>query len=142
MFSGSKRVMLGRILGRVLAVPGSRFAAGPLISLPPTLAPASSSPNAPPPSPPSPSSSPPPPPTPPPPPPLANQTPPATPHRGLAEAIEIYNDLPTLRAEIQWMRDQRQLNISQKKTRPIDKTIKRIVTPASYWSKYREKLSR
>ena len=128
-FPGNKRVMLGRILGRALAVPGSRFAASPSTASPPTLVPTSTPENAPP-----------------SPPPHAGQPRPVNPHRGLAEATELYNDLPTLRAEIEWMRTQRRLNTSQKETRgkkvPTDKTVKRTVTAASYWSKYRENLSR
>ena len=133
-FPGNKRVMRGRILGRALAIPGSRFAASPSIASPLTLAPASTPENAPPSPPPA---------APSPPPPSAGQPRLVNPHRGLAEAIELYNDLPTLRAEIEWMRTQR---TSQKETRgkkvPTDKTAKRTVTPASYWSKYRENLSR
>lgn len=155
VFSGNKRVMLGQILGRVLAVPGSRFAASHLIASPPTLAPTSTIPNAPPsispsaPSPPLPSA----PSTPSPPLPsipaphaFAGRPLPVNPNRGLAEAIELFNDLPTLRAEIEWMRAQRRLNTSRRETRgkksPMNKTIKRKESPVSYWSKYRENPSR
>ena len=141
-FPGNKRVMLGRILGRALAVPGSRFTTIPSVTSPPTLAPTSTPPNTPFASPapapslpaPAPSTTP------------ADEPRLANPHRGLAEAIKLYNDLPTLRAEIEWMRAQRRLNTIRKETRgkktPIDKAIKRTATPASYWSKYRENLSR
>lgn len=163
VFSGNKRVMLGRILGRVLAVPGSRFAASHLIASPPILAPTSTTPNAPPssspsaPAPPLPSapstpsprllSTPSPPlPSTPAPPAFAGRPLPVNPNRGLAEAIELFNDLPTLRAEIEWMRAQRRLNTSRRETRgkksPMNKTIKRKESPASYWSKYRENPSR
>lgn len=163
VFSGNKRVMLGRIVGRVLAVPGSRFAASHLIASPPTLAPTSTTPNAPPssspsaPAPPLPSapstpsprvlSTPSPPlPSTPAPPAYAGRPLPVNLNRGLAEAIELFNDLPTLRAEIEWMRAQRSLNTSRRETRgkksPMNKTIKRKELPASYWSKYRENPSR
>lgn len=127
VFSGNKRAMLGKIPGRVLAVPGSRFATSPLIASPPPIAPTPTSPNALP----SPIPSLTPPTTTSPPLPPAGQPLPANPYRGLAEAIELYNDLPTLRAEIEWMKAQRRLKSSQK-------TIKRIAPPASSWSKYRE----
>ena len=144
-FPGNKRVMLSRILGRALAVPGSRFAASLSITSPPTFAPTLIPPNAPPaPPPPAPSPLPPPPPSPtllP-----VYQPRPVNPHHGLTEAINLYNDLPTLRVEIEWMRAQRRLNTSREETRgkkaPIDKAIKRTVTSASYWSRYRENLLR
>ena len=139
VFPGHKKRMLGQILRQALAVPGSRFTASPLIASLPALAPTSTSPN-PPPSPPLP-----PPPTTSPLPPAVKPLP-ANPYHGLAEAIELYNDLPTLRAEIEWMRTQRRLKSSRKETRgekfPIDKTIKRTATPSSFWSKYRENPSR
>lgn len=125
-FSANKRVMLGQIL----AIPGPRSAASPLIASPPTLAPTSISPNVPPSQPhpiPSPVS--------------AGQPLPVNSHRGLVEAIELYNDLPTLRAEIEWMRAQRELGAAQKETQGkkslIDKTI---ATPASNWSRYRQNI--
>lgn len=153
VFSGNKRLMLGQILGRVLAVPGSRFAASHRVASPPALAPTSTTSSAPPsPSPPTswpllpPTPSPPLPSRPSPPPAFAGQPLPVNPNHGLAEAIELYNDLPTLRAEIERMRAQRRLNTSQKKTRgkksPMSKTIKHTYSPASYWSKYRENTSR
>lgn len=156
VFPGNKRVMLGRILGRVLAVPGSRFGASHLIISPPALAPVSTAPNVPSssspstPSPPLPSTlstpSPPSPSAPSPPLPFAGQPLPVNSIHGLAEAIELFNDLPTLRAEIEWMRAQRRLNTSRKETRakksPMNKTIKRRESHASYWSKYRENPSR
>lgn len=132
------------MLGRALAVPRSRFTASEsLLSAnnaapPPTLAPTSTPPSGPPtPGPAAPSDLPSP----------ALEPLPVNPHSGLAEAIEFYNDLPTLRAEIAWMRVQRQIDNSRKETwdnkSPVDKkTIKRTVTQASYWSKYRENLSR
>ena len=140
-FPGNKRVMLGRILGRALAIPGSRFAAIPSVTSPPAFTPTSTPPNAP--------STPPAPvpslPAPSPPPPPADQPRPVNSYRGLAEAIELYNDLPTLRAEIEWMRAQRRLNTSRKETRgkktSIDKAIKCTATPTSYWPKYGENLS-
>ena len=135
MSSGNKRVMLGQIL----AIPGPRFAVSPLIALPPTLTPTSISisSNAPP-SLPHPMPSPPPPPIPSPQPLPAGQPFPVNSHRGLVEAIELYNDLPTLRAEIEWMRAQRELRASGKKTQGKkslnDKTS--TATPASSWSRY------
>lgn len=126
-FSANKRVMLGQIL----AIPGPRSAASPLIASPPTLAPTSISPNVPP-SQPHPIPS----------PPLsAGQPLPVNSHRGLVEAIELYNDLPTLRAEIEWMRAQHELRAAQKETQGkkslIDMTI---ATPASNWSRYRQNI--
>ena len=134
-FPGKKRVLSNR---RVLVVPCSRLAVTPSAK-PPTSTPTSTPANShPPPAPSSPSPSPPPLP--------AVQTLPANHQPGLAEAIEFYNDLPTLRAEIAWMRAQR-LNTSVKETRgkkiPNNKrAITRTATPASYWSRYRENLSR
>lgn len=134
VFSANKRVMLGQIM----AIPEPRSAASPLIALPPTLAPTSISPNLPP-SQPHPMPS----------PPLSAGQPlpvtlPVNSHRGLVEAIELYNDLPTLRAEIEWMRAQRELGASQKETQGkkslISETIKRTATPDSNWSKYRQNI--
>lgn len=131
------------MLSRALAVPRSIFAASKSLTsadsaAPPTLASTSTPPNGPPaPGPSTPSES----------TPSAPEPLPANPHRGLAEAIKFYSDLPTLRAEIAWMRSQRQIATSRNETRgkktTIDKkTIKRTVTQTSYWSKYRENLSR
>ena len=60
---------------------------------------------------------------------------------GLAEAIEFYNDLPTLRREIAWMRAQRQIATTSKKTSIGKKATERTMAQAS-WEKYRENLSR
>ena len=140
VFPGNKKRMLGQILGRALAVPTSRYGASPLIASPPAPAPTSTSPDAPPsPHPPTPLPS--PLPLSPPPPP-AGQPLPANPYRGLAEAIQLFNDLPSLRAEIEWMRGQRRLKATQKETRGKKSPIERTAPPASYWSKYRESLSR
>ena len=146
VFPGNKKRMLGQSLRRALAVPTSRYGASPLITSPPAPAPTSASPNAPPsPHPPSPLPSPlptPSPPPPPPPPPPAGQPLPANPYRGLAEAIHLFNDLPTLRAEIEWMRGQRRLKTTRKETQGKISPIECTAPPASYWSKYRENLSR
>lgn len=129
-FPGKRRVLCDR---RVLVVPCSRLAVTPPTN-PHTSTPPSTLP-APPPSSPSPL-----------PPPPAAGTLPENHQRGLAEAIEFYNDLPTLREEIAWMRAQR-LDTSVKETRgkktPNNKrAVTRPATPASYWSRYRENLSR
>ena len=144
VFPGNKKRMLGQSLRRALAVPTSRSGASPLITSTPAPAPTSASPNAPPsPHPPSPPPSPLPTPSPPPPPPPpAGQPLPANPYRGLAEAIHLINDLPTLRAEIEWMRGQRRLKTTRKETRGKKSPIECTAPPASYWSKYRENLSR
>ena len=143
MFPGNKKRMLGRILRRALAVPASRYGASPLIASSPAPTPTSTSPNAPPsPHPPTPPPSPLPTPPPPPPPHPAGQPLLANPYRGLAEAIHLFNDLPTLRAEIEWMRAQRRLKTTQKEIRGKKSPIERTAPPASYWSKYRENLSR
>ena len=151
-FHGKKRALCNR---RALVVPCSRLAASSIVSAnnaspPPTLPPTSTTPNAlPSPAPSSPSA----PSTPSapsspsqPPPPSAAVSLPISSHGALAEAIELYNDLPTLRAEIAWMRAQR-LNTSRKETRDKDisshkTTASRKSTPDSYWSRYRENLSR
>lgn len=128
-FPGSKRVCNQR----VLAVPCSRLPVtsptNPPTSTPTNAfpAPASSSPS-------------------PLPPPHTVQALPTNHQKGLAEAIKFYNDLPTLRAEIAWMRAQR-LNTSAKESRgkktPNNKrVVARTAMPASYWSRYRENLSR
>lgn len=128
VYSGNKRVRLGRILD-------PRSAASQLIASPPTLAPTSISSNAPA-SLPHPIPPPAAPPIPSPPPLLAGQPLPVHSHRGLVEAIKLYNDIPTLRAEIEWMRAQRKLRTSQKEThvkKPlIDKTS--TATPTSNWN--------
>lgn len=63
---------------------------------------------------------------------------------GLAETIAFVNDLPTLRAEIAWMRSHRTLDNSGKATRgkktrtnPIIKSAPARAAPG-YWEKYRE----
>ena len=135
-FPGKKRALFNR---QVLVVPYSRLTTSPSIASanlsapPPTHPPTSAPPNA---LPASSSPSQPPHPT--------VKPLPANLHRDLAEAIEFYNDLPTLKAEIAWMRAQR-LNTSSKETRGkntlVDKTsFKRVVKPASYWSRYRQNL--
>ena len=139
-FPGKKRALCNR---RSLVVPSSRLAASSITSAnnassPPTLPPTSTPPNAL--SAPSPSF------PPQPPPPSAAVSLPASSHGSLAEAIELYNDLPTLRAEIAWMRAQR-LNTSRKETRGKDISRKPPSRAYSYqphtgWSRYREKLSR
>ena len=116
------------MLSRALAVPSSRFAASKSLTYadsaaPPTLASTSTPPN------PGPS-------TPSEPPPPAPEPLPANPHRGLAEAIKFYSDLPTLRAEIAWMRFQPQIATSRNEIRgkktPVDKkAFKRTVTQTS-----------
>lgn len=134
-FPGKKRVLANR---RVLVVPSSRLPVTAPAN-PPTSTPTSTPANSYPP-PVSSSSS-------PPPLPAAVQTRPANYQPGLAEAIEFYNDLPTLRAEIARMKAQR-LNTSVKETRgkktPNNKgAVTRTATPApSYWSRYRENWSR
>lgn len=136
-FPGKKRAFLSR----TLAVPCSRFAASQGANSavpPPILTPNSTHSNhQPTPSPPTPFAAPPP----------ALEPLQANPHRGLAEAIELYNDLPSLRREIAWMRAQRQIATSRKETRgnrssTSKKATKGNATQGSYWSKYRENLSR
>lgn len=136
-FPGKKRAFLSR----ALAVPCSRFAASQATNSavpPPILTPDSTLSNHPPtPAPFIPSAA----------SPSVLEPLQANPHRGLAEAMELYNDLPTLRREIAWMRAQRQIATSRKKTRGngtsiSKKATERTATQASYWSKYRENLSR
>lgn len=136
-FPGKKRAFLSR----ALAVPCSRFAARQATNgavPPPILTPnstLSSRPPTPAPSTPSEAS-----------PPVLEPLK-ANPHGCFAEAMELYNDLPTLRREIAWMRAQRQIATSRKETRGngtsiSKKATERTATQASYWSKYRENLSR
>lgn len=135
-FPGKKRALCNR---RAFVVPCSRLiASANSATTPPTIPPTSTPPNAlPVPALSSPSL--------PPPPPAVGPLP-SDSHRGLAEAVEFYNDLPTLRAEIAWMRAQR-LNTSRKETRGKRTlspkiTVPRTATPVSYWSRYRDNLSR
>lgn len=136
-FPANKRTTLSR----ALAVPCSRFAASQATNsaVPPPILPPNSIPSNHPPTP-APST-------------RSATLPPAlgplqaSPRGGLAEAIEFYNDLPTLRREIAWMRAQRQIATPRKETRgntasTSKKATKRTATQASYWSKYRENLSR
>ena len=136
-FPGKKRAFRSR----ALAVPCSRFAASRSDNsavLPPTPALNSTPPN----HPPTPGAC-----TPSAPPPTVLEPLQINPHGGLAEAVDFYNDLPTLRREIAWMRAHRQVATSReetqsKKTSICKEATKRTVTRDSYWSKYRENLSR
>lgn len=86
------------------------------------------------------------PPTTPPPQPVTAAIPlPANASSSMAETIAFVNDLPTLRAEIAWMRAHRTLENSGKASRAkkphtVNPTVKRAPTRAvpGYWEKYRE----
>lgn len=55
----------------------------------------------------------------------------------LAETIAFVNDLPTLRAEIAWMRSHRTFRGKKTRTNPIIKSAPARAAPG-YWEKYRE----
>lgn len=121
-------------LGRSLAIPCSRFAGSqPIVpancaASAPILAPNSAPPIGPAPEPPT---------TRPPQPHIPAIPLPVVPNSSLAETVAFLNELPTLRAEIAWMRAHRTLRKTTRGKNPPKTPIIKPTFPG-YWEKYRE----